>query len=61
VSKPSLIFNPIPTGLSKALKTPLISRAIRRARLSIHRSPYTKKINRIFKLARVLATQVSIL
>jgi hypothetical protein len=61
VSKPSLVFNPVPAGPSKAPKTPLDSRAIRRARLSIHRSPYTKKIDRIFKSARVLAAQVSIL
>jgi hypothetical protein len=36
VSKPLLVFNPAPAGPSKAPKTPLNSRAIRRARLSIH-------------------------
>jgi hypothetical protein len=61
VLKLLLIFNSIPASSFKALKTPFDLRVIRYARLSIHRSPYIKKINRIFKLARVFITQVSIL
>jgi hypothetical protein len=55
VSKPSAVFNPKPIGPSTTPKTPLNSRAIRRARIALCRSPYTKKIDYIFKSARVLA------
>jgi hypothetical protein len=61
VSKPEPIFDPSCSTPSKSLKTPLDSRALRQARYAIERSPSTRKLDRIFKSARVLAAQVSIL
>jgi hypothetical protein len=61
VSKPDVVFDPAPYNPSNTPKTPLNSRALRQARLAINRSPSTRKINRIFKSATVLAAQVSIL
>jgi hypothetical protein len=46
---------------SKSPETPLNSRALRRARLAMNRSPSTRKIDLIFKSAIVLAAKVSIL
>jgi hypothetical protein len=62
VSKPEPVFDPQGCSTpSKSPKTPLNSRALRQARLAINRSPSTRKLDRIFKSARVLAAQVSIL
>ena len=61
VTKPEIVFNPISYDSFKTLKTLLNSRALRQARLTMNRSPSTKKLDRIFKSARVLAAQVSIL
>jgi hypothetical protein len=60
VSKP-LAFNPLPSTSSKTPKTPLDSKALRQARLAMNRSNSARRINRIFKSATVLATQVAIL
>jgi hypothetical protein len=56
VSKPEPTFNPGCSTPSKSPKTLLNSRALRQARLAINRSPSTRKLDRIFKSARVLAT-----
>jgi hypothetical protein len=60
-SKLDVIFDPAPYNPSNTPKTPLDSRALRQARLAINRSPTTRKLDRIFKSATVLAAQVSIL
>jgi hypothetical protein len=61
VSKPEVVFDSISNAPSKSPKTPLHSRALRQAYISMNRSPSTRKLNYIFKSARVLAAQVSIL
>jgi hypothetical protein len=61
VSKPEVVFDPTPYTPSKTPKTPLDSRALRQAYHAMNRSPSTRKLDRIFKSARVLAAQVSIL
>jgi hypothetical protein len=61
VSKPDPVFDPTLNTPSKTLKTPLDSRALRQAYHIINRSPTTRKLDRIFKSARVLSAQVSIL
>jgi hypothetical protein len=61
VSKPEPVFNPGYSTSSKSLKTLLDLRALCQARYAIERSPSTRKLDRIFKSARVLAAQVSIL
>ena len=61
VTKPEPIFDPGCSTPSKSPKTPLNSRALRQARHAMERSPTTRKLDRIFKSARVLAAQVSIL
>ena len=55
VSKPEPIFNPGCSTPSKSLKTLLDLRALRQARHAIEQSPSTRKLDRIFKSARVLA------
>jgi murein L,D-transpeptidase YafK len=55
VTKPTPVFNPNCSTPSKTLKTSLDSRALRQARLAMNRSPSTRKIDRIFKSARILS------
>ena len=61
MSKPNPIFNPTLNTPLKTPKTPLNSRALCQAYHAINRSPTTRKLDRIFKSARVLSAQVSIL
>ena len=61
VSKPEAVFDSTPSTPSKTPKTPLESKALRQARLSMNRSPSSRKIDRIFKSATILSAQVSIL
>jgi hypothetical protein len=61
VSKPDPVFDPTLNTPSKTPKTPLDLRALRQAYYAMNRSPTTRKLDRIFKSARVLSAQVSIL